>query len=493
MYLHTAPDLGTFHGRRDDDWQKFKTKLKAHYAATGQAGRQAADQLSRYLDGPAYQFWDTQPQHIKTDLKQILEAFDKRYSDDMKQEYYQQMFDSIMYQGYDKETYDDLSTRIQSVATKAYPDYTDRQGLRMIRDHVRESYVRRKFYDCLTPDIRKQMFVHFRTREAPLAKMLEYAKILQVAEMQMQQDDLPYEAAYTAMGGAHHPAHTPENLAEITEILKSQSQQLDDLRQMQQSERPARSARDNNQERNARPRSRSPPDNRSRQDRFRPTQRNSDPPSPRRNTLSQQRSPRSVTFSDDYRPPPRYPIRPRSADTRPRCFQCNMPGHYARYCQAPPTNRQRFPNQQGNRPTSPRPWNVNRQLTNVDQPHPRGRPDANSLQQFSQRYNENLRNDRYGTHEQLRQNPRAGWQRQDNGPRQQEFPNRNYQQPQAREQMSYDNRPQRHNSQPEEHRERRTPMHTMPLQRISPREAARAQNEPNNRPRYGAPNNYHLN
>ena len=476
VYLQSAPDIGTFHGRRDDDWQKFKTKLKAHYAATGQQGRQAADQLSRYLDGPAYQFWDTLTPTVKRDLDKVLAHFDKRYADDMKQEYYQQIFDNIMYQGYEKETYDDLSTRIQCTAMKAYPDYTDRQGIFTPRTHVRESYVRRKFYDCLTPDIRKQMFVHFRTREAPLPKQLEYAKILQAAELQTQQDDLPYESIY-AVGAPHQSAASSDNLAEIAQILKDQSQQLQDLRQMRQAAPRSRSDQRNSQDPQIRQRSPSATGRNPQQDRSRSNERNMDRQRPRRSTQSQQRS---VTFSDEYRPSQRYPlVRPRSADPRPRCFNCNQPGHYARNCYAQPANRRGTPGGYTTRPTSPRPWIPNNRNAQADPQQPRNNRYNQGFQQFGPRYNDNPRNDRYGAQTPPppnNVNARQNWQGQDQDLRQHN-PNREFT-PNSGYGQNFQNPARRYNEQPDEHRERRTPMHTMPVQRISAREAARGQEGP---------------
>ena len=167
VYLHSAPDIGVFQGKREEDWEKFKTKILSHFKATGQSDEMAADQFSRYLDGPAYQYWDNLSDHTKTRLTSVLRSFDNRYADEVRQDHFQYLFDTAKYKGYEDESMDDFAARLQSLANKGYPDYIGPDGARVSRKETRRIHVRGKFWECMSPDLREQMYIFFPDPRSP--------------------------------------------------------------------------------------------------------------------------------------------------------------------------------------------------------------------------------------------------------------------------------------------------------------------------------------
>ena len=231
VYLHSAPDIGFFHGRRDDDWEKYKTKMLAHFKATGQTDEMAAEQFSRYMEGAAYQYWDTLTDHKKSKLSLIIRAFDKRYADEVRQEYFQHAFDTVKYKGYEDESMDDFAARIQTLASKGYPDYISVDGTRVSRKETRRIHVRRKFWECMTPDLKEQMYIFFQTREAPIAQQLQYARVLQAAKLQNKTEEQSYETVNSAQA-SNDPAVQRVMWKQLTGVIERQSKEIGQLHNM---------------------------------------------------------------------------------------------------------------------------------------------------------------------------------------------------------------------------------------------------------------------
>ena len=231
VYLHSAPDIGLFQGRRDDDWEKYKTKILAHFKATGQTDEMAAEQFSRYLDAAAYQYWDTLGDHTKSKLSLVIRAFDKRYADEVRQEYFQHLFDTAKYKGYEDESMDDFAARLQSTAQKGYPDYIAVDGTRVSRKETRRIHVRRKFWESMSPDLREQMYIFFQTREAPLNQQLQYARVLQAAKLQNRQEEQSHETVNSAQATSD-PAVQRVMWKQLTSVIESQSKEIGQLHNM---------------------------------------------------------------------------------------------------------------------------------------------------------------------------------------------------------------------------------------------------------------------
>ena len=230
VYLHSAPDIGVFQGKREEDWEKFKTKILSHFKATGQSDEMAADQFSRYLDGPAYQYWDNLSDHTKTRLTSVLRSFDNRYADEVRQDHFQYLFDTAKYKGYEDESMDDFAARLQSLANKGYPDYIGPDGARVSRKETRRIHVRGKFWECMSPDLREQMYIFFQTREAPIKEQLAYARVLQAAKRQNRKEEQSYETVNSAQ--STDPAIPRLMWNQLTEVINTQSKQINEMRNM---------------------------------------------------------------------------------------------------------------------------------------------------------------------------------------------------------------------------------------------------------------------
>ena len=425
VYLHSAPDIGIFQGKREEDWQKFRTKLVAHFRATGQTDQMAAEQFSRYLEGPAYQYWDTLSDHIKGKLNLLIKYFNSRYSDEMRQEYYQQQFDNLQYMGYEKETLDDFAARLITVVAKAYPDYYNQDGKFAQRREMRKIYVRRKFWECMTPDMRQAMFIYFQSREASLKKQLAYARILQAAKLQNRQEEQPYETACYMDAGLPN-----EMLAELTTVMKTQGKEIKELRdELRKRDEALRQSQSSHQTATASAAEPKPP---------------------------KARPPQQQSTSDQGARQSNFDI------TKVRCHGCGEYGHIRRNCPVPKKDQKPKPrDDRRDRPSDNRDQNKDRRERSYD------RRDRDNDRGEWRRGQETRRDDR-GDRDR-REDSRDGDRRE--GQSQQ----RSWRGRQDRE-YSEDRRrdePRRQERRQDDRRERKTPMNTMPIDRVSNRAVRR--------------------
>ena len=194
--VHYRPPL-PFKGNKEEDWKEFKNKLIKMFRTLQLNDEQAADQFCTYLEGWAYKHWDGLAEEIQASFPKVIKAFDKKYSNDLEQDEWQMRYETMKYLGPEKETLDQLAGRIKDIVNKAYPDVT-RKGVVYSRKEQRQSSARRKFWDLLPKDVRKQLFVHFGGCDAPLRQQLQYARRLEAAEMRTNQEDLPYDTICSA-------------------------------------------------------------------------------------------------------------------------------------------------------------------------------------------------------------------------------------------------------------------------------------------------------
>ena len=426
VYLHSAPDIGSFHGKRDDDWEKYKTKMLAHFKATGQSDEMAAEQFSRYMEGPAYQYWDMLSDHTKSKLTLVIRQFDKRYADEVRQEHFQHLFDTCKYKGYEDESMDDFAARLQNLANKGYPDYMDQHGYRVSRKEARRIHVRGKFWDCMTPDVREQMYIFFQTREAPLKDQVSYARILQAAKIQTRKEEQSYETVNNAQGVDPTVPRLLWN--QLTEVIERQTHEIGALRNML-----------NWQKGDVGSGGRRPP----------PTEQD-------RQKLEQERQ-RIMASGTSTEPGLRKPTDVEAAATRPKfdiskvkCHNCGEKGHMKRECPQPPKPRQdrrqdrdRAPQSQGGR----------------DDYRPRPREDSREGRRYDDRRSDSRherRNDRGDERRDSGRYERSG----DQGRRSREWtPTR-------------ESRYGRGRGESEDRREKKTPMSAIPVDRVNPKRVA---------------------
>ena len=433
VYVHSAPDVGFFHGKREDDWQKFRTKLVAHFRATGQTDQMAAEQFSRYLEGPAYQFWDTLPRHKKRTLPALIQSFNTRYSDEMRQEYYQQQYDSLQYMGYEKETLDDFAARLITLVAKAYPDFYGQDGKYAPRREMRKIYARRKFWECMTPDMRQAMFIHFQTREASIKDQLAHAKLLQAAKWQNRQEETPYETACYVEAGL------PKGmLAELTTVMKTQGREIKELREdIRRREDASRSQRS---QPNAQPNKAPEPK----------TERGQQPQKQRTNSADGKMSNFDLS--------------------KVRCHGCGEFGHIRRNCPLPKEDQKPRPrdnrrddrrDNRGSNRGDRRERSYDRRDRDEQRGEWRRRPDSRR-----DSYRDDQRNDR--------RDDRGGRDRRGDDRREQTSYDRSWRGRQSRDYSEEGRRDEtRPRRQTEDRRERKTPMNTMPIERVSSRTVAR--------------------
>ena len=191
----------------------------------------AAVQFCTYLEGNAYKFWESLPEEITSNLKKTLKAFDRKYADEIQQGYWQIKYENLTYAGPEKESLDDLAMRIQDVVKKAFPDYIDEKGQKTSKLQTRQIYAKKKFWDLMATDIKEQLFIKFKGSDAPLQEQLDYARILQAAKIRANKEEQSYETLCVA----EYQQPQYKVLAE----LQKQSRQIDqisrDMRTPQQS------------------------------------------------------------------------------------------------------------------------------------------------------------------------------------------------------------------------------------------------------------------
>ena len=88
VQVNTVPPLQPFLGKQTEDWQKFKKQITNVFSASRINEAQAAQQFCSYIDGNAYMFWNSLPEETKESLPKTFRAFDKKYADKIKQEYW---------------------------------------------------------------------------------------------------------------------------------------------------------------------------------------------------------------------------------------------------------------------------------------------------------------------------------------------------------------------------------------------------------------------
>ena len=175
----------------NEDWNEFKNKLIKMFQSIHLEDEQAADQFCTYLEGNAYRHWNSLPRDVQSSFPKVLSAFDKKFENNHRQGSWQIQYENMTYLGPDKETLDELATRIKDIVNKAYPDII-RKGVVHSKKEQRKSNARRKFWDLMPDNIQKQLFIKFGSCDAPLKQQLEYAQRIEASDLRARKGEQSY-------------------------------------------------------------------------------------------------------------------------------------------------------------------------------------------------------------------------------------------------------------------------------------------------------------
>ena len=218
-----------FYGKRNEDWNEFKKRLIKMFQSIHLEDEQAADQFCTYLEGNAYRHWNSLPSDVQGSFPKVLSAFDKKFENNHRQGSWQIQYENMTYLGPDKETLDELATRIKDIVNKAYPDII-RKGVVHSKKEQRKSNARRKFWDLMPDNIQKQLFIKFGSCDAPLKQQLKYAQRIEASDLRARKGKQSY-MQICAMEPQNNTA-TDALMQTVSTALNAVTQQNKELAQL---------------------------------------------------------------------------------------------------------------------------------------------------------------------------------------------------------------------------------------------------------------------
>ena len=149
--------------------------------------------------------------------------------------YWQHQYKKLTYEGWHKETLDDLAARIIEIVAKAWPDYIrPSDGKQVDREETRTIYTKNKFWELQTPEIQEKLFYELGNSDAPLSEAIVIAKKAQTSKQQAAKEEQCYETILHV----EKADSKDEEISALKNMVKAQDKKLNKLLQTKSPEKP---------------------------------------------------------------------------------------------------------------------------------------------------------------------------------------------------------------------------------------------------------------
>ena len=128
---------------------------------------------------------------MQSSFPKVLSAFDKKFENNHRQGSWQIQYENMTYLGPDKETLDELATRIKDIVNKAYPDIIRKGVVHSKKNRENQMHEENFGISCLTIS-KKQLFIKFGSCDAPLKQQLEYAQRIEASDLRARKGEQSY-------------------------------------------------------------------------------------------------------------------------------------------------------------------------------------------------------------------------------------------------------------------------------------------------------------